>query len=159
MPTVGRVDAYAAKVSTVMVSIVPAIVASTRLGRMADVLDYLMKNLILSPDATSSVIVTVMKVMNFWKMFKCVAGWVISTESLKSKIWVSEKKNNLNNFRLMSKLCPHIVPCDVEFNCHWNATCEWYELELRHMCTCKSGYYGDGYNCAIIDESCAVVSK
>ncbi|XP_023302735.2 nidogen [Lucilia cuprina] len=48
------------------------------------------------------------------------------------------------------------VPCDVEYNCHPNASCEWFEVELRHICTCKSGYYGDGYNCAIIDESCAV---
>ncbi|XP_075166288.1 nidogen [Haematobia irritans] len=48
------------------------------------------------------------------------------------------------------------VPCDVEFNCHANATCEWLALELRHACICKSGYGGDGYHCALLEESCAV---
>uniref|UniRef100_A0A1A9V771 Nidogen n=1 Tax=Glossina austeni TaxID=7395 RepID=A0A1A9V771_GLOAU len=49
-----------------------------------------------------------------------------------------------------------LVPCDVEFNCHLNATCDWYEMELRHKCSCKLGYYGDGYHCSIIDDSCVM---
>ena len=58
--------------------------------------------------------------------------------------------------KFLNKSLVFSVPCDVEFNCHSNATCEWFDMELRHMCTCKTGYYGDGYNCAIIDDSCAV---
>uniref|UniRef100_W8B8M3 Nidogen-1 n=1 Tax=Ceratitis capitata TaxID=7213 RepID=W8B8M3_CERCA len=47
-----------------------------------------------------------------------------------------------------------LVPCDVDANCHINATCEWYENEMRHACTCNHGFQGDGYNCELIDTSC-----
>ncbi|XP_030387552.1 nidogen-1 [Scaptodrosophila lebanonensis] len=49
-----------------------------------------------------------------------------------------------------------LVPCDVDANCHINATCAWYEQELRHICTCNPGLSGDGYNCDPIDDSCAM---
>lgn len=51
------------------------------------------------------------------------------------------------------------VPCDVDANCHINATCEWYENEMRHACTCNQGFQGDGYNCELINTSCAYVSS
>lgn len=52
-----------------------------------------------------------------------------------------------------------VVPCDVDENCHINATCNWYGQELRHICTCQPGFRGDGYNCdPISDDSCAIVS-
>lgn len=50
------------------------------------------------------------------------------------------------------------MPCDVEFNCHPNATCDWDAINLRHKCTCSAGFYGDGYNCEHLDDSCATVS-
>lgn len=53
---------------------------------------------------------------------------------------------------------PSLVPCDVEFNCHPNATCDWDAINLRHKCTCAAGFYGDGYNCEHLDDSCATVS-
>ncbi|KAH8309564.1 hypothetical protein KR059_011830 [Drosophila kikkawai] len=49
-----------------------------------------------------------------------------------------------------------LIPCDVDANCHINATCVWYDQELRHICTCKTGFRGDGYNCELIDDSCAI---
>ncbi|XP_068146256.1 nidogen [Drosophila tropicalis] len=49
-----------------------------------------------------------------------------------------------------------LVPCDVDANCHINASCNWFEHELRHICTCISGFSGDGYNCEPIDDSCAI---
>ncbi|KAH8401667.1 hypothetical protein KR009_007215 [Drosophila setifemur] len=49
-----------------------------------------------------------------------------------------------------------LIPCDVDSTCHINATCEWYEHELRHICTCIAGFSGDGYNCEPIDDSCAI---
>ncbi|XP_039956515.1 nidogen [Bactrocera tryoni] len=48
-----------------------------------------------------------------------------------------------------------LIPCDVDANCHINATCEWYENEMRHACTCNQGFQGDGYNCELINTSCA----
>lgn len=49
-----------------------------------------------------------------------------------------------------------LVPCDVDANCHINATCEWYDHEMRHICTCSRGFQGDGYHCVQIDETCAI---
>nr|ACK77669.1 RE69505p [Drosophila melanogaster] len=50
-----------------------------------------------------------------------------------------------------------LIPCDVDENCHINATCNWYGQELRHICTCQPGFRGDGYNCdPISDDSCAI---
>ncbi|KAH8320608.1 hypothetical protein KR067_005779 [Drosophila pandora] len=49
-----------------------------------------------------------------------------------------------------------LIPCDVDANCHINATCNWYEHELRHICTCSPGFSGDGYTCEPIDDSCAI---
>ncbi|XP_002089929.3 nidogen [Drosophila yakuba] len=50
-----------------------------------------------------------------------------------------------------------LIPCDVDDNCHSNATCNWYTQELRHVCTCQPGFRGDGYNCdPISDDSCAI---
>ncbi|XP_017069043.1 nidogen [Drosophila eugracilis] len=50
-----------------------------------------------------------------------------------------------------------LIPCDVDENCHINATCNWFGHELRHICTCQPGFRGDGYNCEpISDESCAI---
>ncbi|XP_067632308.1 nidogen [Eurosta solidaginis] len=47
-----------------------------------------------------------------------------------------------------------LIPCDVDANCHVNATCEWYENEMRHACTCNTGFQGDGYHCEPIDTTC-----
>ncbi|KAH8272873.1 hypothetical protein KR018_006184 [Drosophila ironensis] len=76
-----------------------------------------------------------------------------------------EKNNDLSKFRQppynenINKVLIRflkIVPCDVDANCHINATCNWYEHELRHICACLSGFSGDGYNCEPIDDSCAI---
>ncbi|KAL7736227.1 hypothetical protein ACLKA6_002906 [Drosophila palustris] len=49
-----------------------------------------------------------------------------------------------------------LVPCDVDSNCHVDAKCFWDEHELRHICTCNTGFSGDGYNCEPIEDSCAI---
>ncbi|XP_037942070.1 nidogen-like [Teleopsis dalmanni] len=60
-----------------------------------------------------------------------------------------------SNYALPDMKSDELVPCDVDSNCHANATCEWYEHELRHVCTCNPGFNGDGYRCDILDDSCA----
>lgn len=49
------------------------------------------------------------------------------------------------------------VPCDVENNCHENASCDWIEADLQNKCICKEGYTGDGYECEL--ESCQIVCE
>ncbi|XP_055916936.1 nidogen [Eupeodes corollae] len=58
--------------------------------------------------------------------------------------------------RLISsnELPTNIVTCDVEDRCHENATCEWSEQEMGHICICLHGFAGDGFKCSRIDESC-----
>ena len=46
------------------------------------------------------------------------------------------------------------MPCDVENNCHGDATCEWDENESRRKCVCKAGFFGDGYECLTQEISC-----
>lgn len=50
------------------------------------------------------------------------------------------------------------MPCDVNFNCHQNAKCEWFEAELRNKCVCDAGYEGNGHQCVEREVSCLYVS-
>ncbi|XP_017118518.1 nidogen [Drosophila elegans] len=51
-----------------------------------------------------------------------------------------------------------LIPCDVDENCHINATCNWNNHELRHGCTCLPGFRGDGYTCEPTSEdSCDII--
>ena len=49
------------------------------------------------------------------------------------------------------------MPCDVDFNCHLNATCDWSENDLRYICACDRGFEGDGYVCDKIETTCTTV--
>lgn len=53
-----------------------------------------------------------------------------------------------------------VVPCDVESNCHPNASCKLVAHEIRHACVCNPGFEGNGYECLEIsnDTSCLLVS-
>lgn len=52
-----------------------------------------------------------------------------------------------------------LVSCDIEFNCHHNANCEYVDNEGRSKCTCTEGFEGNGYECAEKDTSCLFVRK
>lgn len=53
-----------------------------------------------------------------------------------------------------NELGSDMVTCDVDDNCHKNATCEWSEEKMHHICICMHGFAGDGFKCSKIDESC-----
>ncbi|XP_017054240.1 nidogen [Drosophila ficusphila] len=79
---------------------------------------------------------------------RCPYGYVLAEDYMRctfNQEYDSERNSDL-------------IPCDVDENCHINATCNWYEQELRHICTCKPGFRGDGYSCeSTSDDSCDVV--
>ncbi|EDX06478.1 GD10735 [Drosophila simulans] len=78
---------------------------------------------------------------------RCPYGYELSEDSLRCT-YVQEFDGERN---------ADLIPCDVDENCHINATCNWYGQELRHICTCQPGFRGDGYNCdPISDDSCAI---
>lgn len=56
---------------------------------------------------------------------------------------------------------PFVVPCDVETNCHQNASCTWVPHQTRNLCVCNPGFEGNGYECIEIskDVSCLIVSS
>lgn len=53
-----------------------------------------------------------------------------------------------------NELGSDMVTCDVDDNCHHNATCEWSDEKMHHICICNHGFAGDGFKCSKIDESC-----
>ncbi|CAD7078769.1 unnamed protein product [Hermetia illucens] len=46
------------------------------------------------------------------------------------------------------------LSCHQEFNCHPNATCQYFDEEQGHKCVCQRGYEGDGTTCTKIEVSC-----
>lgn len=54
----------------------------------------------------------------------------------------------------------NLVPCDVENNCHPNATCDWSPHQMRNKCVCNRGFEGNGYECIEVssDTTCLIVS-
>lgn len=67
------------------------------------------------------------------------------------------KKTDLISF---AKKNYKIVPCDVETNCHQNASCKYLPHETRNICVCNPGFAGNGYDCVELskDVSCLIVS-
>lgn len=52
--------------------------------------------------------------------------------------------------------------CEIDNNCHQDATCE-YEVRLQgYYCICNPGYQGDGYNCVPeepVQQTCNVINN
>lgn len=76
--------------------------------------------------------------------------------------WVGDDGNTffaiLAFFLYFNIFCYNIsVSCDIEFNCHHNANCDYVENEGRSKCICSDGYEGNGYECAEEGASCLFV--